>query len=159
MAIVAAGVHATFVDAREFVIGTLGDGQRVDVGAHEQAPARRAVLAISVGRGSAQRRNEAGLEWLLVGDIHGVELAGDIGSGPHLLKAQLGMFMEVAALLDDVWFELGGDVLNRRGDLVGIAVLFVGHDLLCSGLGHGIHLAFRGALRRPRLSAAFYHTP
>ncbi|VWM24745.1 Uncharacterised protein [Collinsella intestinalis] len=87
MAIVAAGVHATFVDAREFVVGALGDGQCVDVGAHEQAPARRAVLAISVRRGSAQRRNEAGLEWLLVGDVHGVELAGDIGSGPHLLKA------------------------------------------------------------------------
>ena len=144
VAIVAARVHAAFVHARELVTRALRHGEGVDVRAHEQAPAGRPVLAVGVRSGAAQGGDEAGLKRPLVGDVHGVELAGDVGSGADLLQAQLGMLVEVAALFDDVGLEFGCDVLDRRGDLVGVALLLVGHDLLRFGLGHGYRLALDG---------------
>lgn len=49
MAVVTAGVHAALVDAGELLAGLLGDRQGVDVGAQQDAAARRAVLAVGIG--------------------------------------------------------------------------------------------------------------
>lgn len=80
---------------------------------------------------------------MLVGDIHGVELVGDVGSRALLGKARLRVLMEVPALLDDVGFKLGGDILDGRGDVVAArtsvaaiiccALVFVMVDLLLAG--------------------------
>ena len=74
MAVVTAGVHAALIDADELLAGLLSDGQGVDIGAQQDAAARRAVLAVGIRRGAAKRRHQARLERTLVGDIHGVEL-------------------------------------------------------------------------------------
>ena len=87
VAVVAAGVHATLIDAGELLAGLLGDGQGVDIGAQQDTAARCAVLAIGVGRGAAKRCHQACLERTLVGDIHGVELVGDVGGCALLGKA------------------------------------------------------------------------
>ena len=137
VAVVAAGVHAAFVDAGELLAGLLGDGQGVDVGAQQDAAAWRAVLAIGVGRGAAKGRHKARLKGTLVGDIHGVELVGDVRSRALLGKAQLRVLMEVAALLDDIGFKLCGDILNGCGDVVSRSYLGCRHNLLCLGLRHG----------------------
>lgn len=137
MAVVAAGMHAALVDAGELLAGLLGDRQGVDVGAQQDAAARRAILAVGIGRGAAKRRHQARLERTLVGDIHGVELVGDVGSRALLGKAQLRVLMEVPALLDDIGFKLGGDILDGRGDVVCRANLGCRHNLLCLGLRHG----------------------
>lgn len=47
------------------------------------------------------------------------------------------MLMEVPALLDDIWFKLGSDILDGRGDVVSRASLGRRHNLLCLGLRHG----------------------
>lgn len=137
VAVVAAGMHTAIVDAGELLAGLLGDRQGVDVGAQQDAAARRAVLAVGIGRGSAKGRHQARLERTLVGDIHGVELVGDVRSRALLGKAQLRVFMEVPALFDDVGFKLGGDIMDGRGDVVCRANLGCRHYLLCLGLRHG----------------------
>ena len=137
VAVVTAGVHATLIDAGELLAGLLGDGQGVDIGAQQDAAARRAVLAVGIRRGTAKRCHQAGLERTLVGDIHGVELVGDVGGRALLGKAQLRVLMEVPALLDDVGLKLGGNISDGRGDVVCRANLGCRHNLLCLGLRHG----------------------
>lgn len=137
MAVVAAGVHTALVDAGELLASLLGNGQGVDIGAQQDAAAWRAVLAIGVGRGAAKRCHQARLKGTLVGDIHGVELVGDVGGRALLGEAQLRVLMEVPALLDDIWFKLGSDILDGRGDVVSRASLGRRHNLLCLGLRHG----------------------
>ena len=95
VAVVAAGVHAALVDAGEILAGLLGDGQGVDIRTQQDAAARRAVLAIGVGRGAAKGRHQARLKGTLVGDIHGVELVGDVRSRALFGEAQLRVLMEV----------------------------------------------------------------
>ena len=136
VAVVAAGVHAALVDAGELLAGLLGDGQGVDIRTQQDAAARRAVLAIGVGRGAAKGRHQTRLKGALVGDIHGVELVGDVRSRALLGKAQLRVLMEVPALLDDVGLKLGGDISDGRGDVVSRANLGCRHYLLCLGLRH-----------------------
>ena len=136
MAVVAAGVHAALVDAGELFAGLLGDGQGVDVGAQQDAAAWCAVLAIGVGRGAAKGRHKARLKGTLVGDIHGVQLVGDVRCRAFLGEAQLQVLMEVAALLNDVGFKLGSDILDGCGDVVCRANLGCRHNLLCLGLRH-----------------------
>ena len=137
VAVVAAGVHAALVDAGEILAGLLGDGQGVDIRTQQDAAARRAVLAIGVGRGAAKGRHQARLKGTLVGDIHGVELVGDVRSRALFGEAQLRVLMEVPTLLNDVGFKLGGDILDGCGDVVSRASLGRRHNLLCLGLRHG----------------------
>ena len=144
MAVVAAGVHAALVDTGEFLAGLLGDGQGVNIRAQQYAAARRAVLAIGVGCGAAKGRHQARLKGALVGDIHGVELVGDVGGRALFGEAQLRVLMEVPALLNDVGFKLGGDILDAAvtssaarvsvAAIICCALVFVMIDLLLAGL-------------------------
>ncbi len=127
VAVVPAGVHAALVHARPGLAGLLGHGEGIDVGAQQDAPARGAVCAVSVGGGPGEGRHKAGLERALKGDAHGGQLARDILGGLELGEAELGVPMEVPALLHDVGLRLLGEALDLRGRI---------------GLGglHSIHL-------------------
>ena len=138
MTVMAAGMHEAFVDTGEFLAGLLGDGQGVDVGAQQDTAARRAVLAVGIGGGAAQGRHESGFERALVGDVHGIELIGDVGGGAHLGQARLGVFMEMATLPDDIGLELGGNVMDALGHFLWRACIFIAHDLLCASFRHSL---------------------
>ena len=136
MAVVAACVHEALVGGCVLDLGALGHGQRVDVRAQQDPPARAAVGAVGVRGGAAQRGDHAGLERALVGDVHGVELATDVAGGADLVQAGLRVLVEVPALADDVGLELGGDLPDGGRDLLRRALAVVRHDLLGLRLHH-----------------------
>ena len=138
MAVMAAGMHKAFVDTGEFLAGLLGDGQGVDVGAQQDTAARRAVLAVGIGGGAAQGRHEAGFKRALGGDVHGIELIGDVGGGAYLGQARLGVFMEMATLPDDIGLEFGGNVMDALSHFLWRACIFIAHDLLCASFRHSL---------------------